>query len=276
MNQTITPQHIADFKEYLTAAGKNDNTIKKYIFDITRFSQYLDELCGADEHSAIAADTSSYDTSSVDKEHTESDENIAFNELTVNLIESYIDSLKEKGYATSSLNTVICCINTYCKCFGLDINVPNLRRRKASATEESAYLTSSEYSRLIKTAISLEDYRFAILIQVIADTDIRMNELSFITVDTLEDGRVLLDTRADGELEVQLPKQMLDGLREYARRYEVVSGSLFCTSTGKPLDRSNIWKRLKFLAEEAGIECTKVSPRNLKKKQAREYYPVFY
>ena len=47
------------------------------------------------------------------------------------------------------------------------------------------------------------------------------------------------------------------------------------TRTGKPLDRSNIWKMLKKLAALTKVAAKKVFPHNLRHLFARAYYQKF-
>lgn len=44
------------------------------------------------------------------------------------------------------------------------------------------------------------------------------------------------------------------------------------TRNGKPLERSNIWRQMKSLCEEAGVEKEKVFPHNLRHLFARLFY----
>lgn len=50
--------------------------------------------------------------------------------------------------------------------------------------------------------------------------------------------------------------------------------SRFVTRTGKPLNRSNIWRDMKALCESADVEPEKVFPHNLRHLFARTYYTL--
>ena len=58
----------------------------------------------------------------------------------------------------------------------------------------------------------------------------------------------------------------------YIREKGIESGPIFCTKSGKPLDRSNIWKQMKRLCEKANVAQSKVFPHNLRKLFARTFY----
>lgn len=49
---------------------------------------------------------------------------------------------------------------------------------------------------------------------------------------------------------------------------------LVVSKNGKPLDRSNIWKMLKNLCEDAGVSKDKVFPHNFRHLFARTYYSI--
>ena len=52
------------------------------------------------------------------------------------------------------------------------------------------------------------------------------------------------------------------------------AGAVFTTRTGKPLDRSNIWRDMKSLCESANVAPDKVFPHNLRHLFARTYYTL--
>lgn len=61
-------------------------------------------------------------------------------------------------------------------------------------------------------------------------------------------------------------------LKQYIRRKKIRTGAIFVTENGKPWDRSNIWREMKALCQEAGVNPGKVFPHNLRHLFARTYY----
>ena len=49
-------------------------------------------------------------------------------------------------------------------------------------------------------------------------------------------------------------------------------GCIFIKKSGKPIDRSNIWREMKNLCEESGVKSEKVFPHNLRHLFAKIYY----
>lgn len=63
-------------------------------------------------------------------------------------------------------------------------------------------------------------------------------------------------------------------LKAYLKKQKITAGAVFVTRTGRPLDRSNIWRAMKALCESAGVEPSKVFPHNLRHLFARAYYAL--
>ena len=71
---------------------------------------------------------------------------------------------------------------------------------------------------------------------------------------------------------VFLPEALCVLLERYAKAREITSGPVFITRRGKPVDRSNVWRDMKKLAEEAQVDAEKIFPHNLRHLFARMYY----
>ena len=72
----------------------------------------------------------------------------------------------------------------------------------------------------------------------------------------------------------ELRDKLCRELKKYVRSCHIISGSIFITRSGKPLDRSNIWSEMKKLCKRAGVEALKVFPHNLRHLFARTYYSI--
>lgn len=131
------------------------------------------------------------------------------------------------------------------------------------------------YEALLRTALEQKNYRQVLMIQICAVTDIRMNELRYLTVEALDAG-VIKVPRAGESFEIFLPQDLVGDLYEYIDFQEISEGIIFCTRKGTPLDRSYIWKQMKELAVEAGIDPDKVYPQNLKRQLVRSHFSVTY
>ena len=120
----------------------------------------------------------------------------------------------------------------------------------------------------------MSNERLAALIQTICSTGIRVSELQAITVESLERGYAQVNSK--GKIRhILMPRKLRKLLSDYCRKKGIVHGCVFITEGGRPLDRGNIWKMMKVLAERANVPTHKVFPHNLRHLFARTYYEKY-
>ena len=194
-------------------------------------------------------------------------------ELTKTALISWKEHLIGK-YAPASVNAMIAAVNGYVKYMGwMELMVKPLKIQRSLFLEEEKELTREEYVRLVKAAQSKENERLALVIQTICATGIRVSELKFVTVEAVQSGRAEISNK--GKLRIVfLPEGLRKLLRRYIRNQKKTAGAVFTTRTGRPLDRSNIWRDMKKLCEDAGVSEKKVFPHNLRHLFARTFYSV--
>lgn len=177
-------------------------------------------------------------------------------------------------YAPASVNSMLAAVNGFLRHVGRnDLCVKPLKIQRSLFLEESRDLTRREYARLVAAARGKENERLSLVIQTLCATGIRVSELKFITVEALHTGRA--EIRGKGKLRlVFLPGKLRKLLKEYARKQKKTAGAVFTTRTGKPLDRSNIWRDMKALCQSAGVPKEKVFPHNLRHLFARTFYAL--
>ena len=95
-----------------------------------------------------------------------------------------------------------------------------------------------------------------------------MSELRFITAEAVQTDRAEITNKGKRRT-VFLPDKLRRLLKKYLQGQKKTAGAVFTTRTGKPLDRSNIWRDMKALCESAGVEPGKVFPHNLRHLFAR-------
>ena len=100
-----------------------------------------------------------------------------------------------------------------------------------------------------------------------------MSELRFITAEAVQTDRAEITNKGKRRT-VFLPDKLRRLLKKYLQGQKKTAGAVFTTRTGKPLDRSNIWRDMKALCESAGVEPGKVFPHNLRHLFARTFYHV--
>ena len=178
------------------------------------------------------------------------------------------------SHAPSSVNSMLAAVNTFLAFMGWrELTVKPLKIQKALFSDESRELTRAEYARLVRAAEREANQRLSLVIQTICSTGIRVSELRFITAEAVALGRAEVVNKGKRRT-VFLPDKLRRLLQRYLKAQKKTAGAVFTTRTGKPLDRSNIWRDMKKLCESAGVEPSKVFPHNLRHLFARTYYTL--
>ena len=175
-------------------------------------------------------------------------------------------------HSSSTVNTMLAAVNGFFRYMGwCDVTVKLLKVQKALFRDEARELSCKEYERLVKTADRKGNTRLSLLIQTICATGIRVSELKYVTVEAVKKGKTEVFNKGKRRI-IFLPGKLCQILKHYIHKQKIESGTLFVTKTGKPLDRSNIWRYMKELCDNAGVEPSKVFPHNLRHLFARMFY----
>lgn len=176
------------------------------------------------------------------------------------------------NYAASSVNSMLTAVNVFLKELGwYDCVVKSLKIQKEAFRAGERELTSEEYYQLLETADKKGNTRLCLIMQTLCATGIRISELKYITVESLNIGRTTVYCKGK-QRTVLLPAVLSRKLRRYVRERKILNGAVFITRTGSAVDRSNICREMKALCEEAGIQREKVFPHNLRHLFAVTYY----
>lgn len=234
----ITNELILSFKTYLIEEEKSENTIDKYIRDVTFFMIWLTSR-----------------------------------KVTKILTLEYKKELCEK-YAPASVNAAISSLNSFFEFAGWhDIRIKALKIQRQIFSNKDKKLTKAEYERLLTAAKNKKNERLYLLMQTICSTGIRVSELKFVTCEAVKKGQAVISCKGKMRT-IFLPKELCRMLKEYIKEQGIKGGSVFVSRNGKPLDRSYIWKMLKNLCEAAGVSKDKVFPHNFRHLFARTYYSL--
>lgn len=228
------------FRTALLEEEKSDATIDKYMRDVRRFFHYA-AVCTPEGR------------------------------VTKELVIRYKKEL-QKTYAVASVNSMIASLNHFFKYMGwYDCVVKSLKVQKDTFRAGERELTKEEYFRLLEAAKHRKNERLYCLLQTLCATGIRVSELRFITVKALRCGRAQVSMKNKTRT-VLLPASLCALLKNYIQKKNIVSGSIFITRSGRPMDRSNILHDMKKLCREARVKKAKVFPHNLRHLFACTYY----
>lgn len=138
---------------------------------------------------------------------------------------------------------------------------------------ENKELSKEEYKRLVHTANQQGKKRIGLILQTICATGIRVSELASITVPAVKKGVVTIYNKGK-ERQIVILRDLQLRLLMYINKAEIKQGSVFQTKTGKPIDRTWVWREMKKLCERAKVEKDKAFPHNLRHLFARTFYTL--
>ena len=236
--RTVTNKLVEKFREYLYEEEKSNATVSKYICDIKKLKEY------ANGH-----------------------------ELDKKLIVSYKEYLQNKGcYKSGSINSFLVAANCFFQFMGWnDLKIKTRKVQKKAFMPNNMDLSKAEYKKLVAAAEKSGKIQLAMLIQTLCAIGLRVSELAFITVKSVNEGTVNVYCKGK-ERQILIPKALQIKLLYYIHKNGTKNGVVFRTRSGKPINRSNIWREMKSLCKEAGVEQEKVFPHNLRHLFAKTFY----
>ena len=235
----VTDADVRRFAAYLTEREYSPATISKYTHDARALMDYAPE--GIPDKAAL------------------------------NGFRAY---LAERGYCPASVNSMLGAVNLFLAFLGSDWRLKYVKVQRRTFLPADKELSRAEYERMIRAAEREGNARLALLVQTLCALGLRVSELRAVTVESLRGGEATIANK--GKLRtILIPDTLAKKLTEYCAERGIVSGSVFVTRTGRPLDRSNVWKMLKKLAEAAKVLAKKVFPHNLRHLFARTHYGKF-
>ncbi len=228
-------EQITAYENYLIEEEKSAATVEKYLRDVRAFETFV---CG--------------------------------NEPSKCELIRYKKSIAET-YAPASVNSMLVSVNSFLKFIGrADCCVKLLKIQRQIFASEKKELTAAEYKRLLAAA---KNTRLELVIQTICETGIRVSELKYITVEAVREGKAVVDCKNKTRV-IFIPSPLRKVLLGYIKKSDLTAGSVFVTKSGKPLNRSNIWRDMKALCERANVAADKVFPHNLRHLFARTFYAI--
>ena len=224
---SISEKELTCFAACLRAGEKSAATIEKYLREAARFAAWL-----------------------------------GGNDLSRESARAYKDELAAER-APAGVNGAVAALNSlfdFLEAPGCRLK--SLRIQRKIFRDEARELTQNEYRRLLTAAKYEKNERLLLVMEAICATGIRVSELKFFTVEAVRQG--LADVTNKGKTRtVFFPGKLWKALLRYARARRIVSGPVFVTRNGKPLNRSNIWRekdivRLADILGHSSINTTRI------------------
>ena len=236
-NHILTMDQFNLFRWHLKQEDREQSTIEKYLRDLRLFAIWL---AGRTVTAEVVADWKNY--------------------------------LRTEGYKSETINSKLSSLNkffTFMQWPECRMKYLKIQRKMFRSPERE--LAKGEYLRLLETADALGKVRLRLLIETICATGIRVSEVKYITVETVQAG--CTDIALKGKIRtILLPRKLCRKLQKYAKKQKITSGEIFLTRSGKGISRRQIWAEMKALCKKASVAPSKVFPHNLRHLFARTFY----
>ena len=235
--RTLNTAQIQEFFDYLVREEKSTATCEKYLRDVRMFARFAGEQA-----------------------------------MTKETVVAWKKELIAQGYAVRSVNSMLASVNSFLGFLGWhECKVKNIRLQRQTYCTEDKELTKAEYLRLLSASKTNEQYN--LVLQTICGTGIWVSELRYFTVEAVQSGEITVSCKSKTRT-ILVPDKLKKQLLNYAEQRNIHSGAVFLGKSGKPLDRSSIWRQMKQLCKAAGVKERKVFPHNLRKLFARTFYGI--
>ena len=235
----IDSKVLQDFHAHLINHEYSPSTIRKYLYDIQVFVNY------------------------VNGEIREKGQLV-----------SYREYLRSRGFAARSINSMIASVNALMSMLGSDWRIKGEKIQKECFVDPTRHLTKEDYEKMVRFAEAQNNIRLALILQTLCSLGIRVSELSGITFECLSAGCAVI--RNKGKVRtIIIPDNLAEKLTAYCMDKGITAGPVFISRYGNPLDRSNIWKMIKKIGEMVKIAAEKVFPHNLRHLFARTHYAMY-
>ena len=237
MAHTLTERDLTEFQQALRDMERSPATVEKYARDVGAFYHWLPPEKEVDREAVLA----------------------------------YKAALCRRC-APASVNSMLAALGAFfCWRGWPECRVKPLRIQRRAFRGKDWELTRAEYHRLLAAAEGRGDRRLWLLLQILASTGVRASEVRYITVEAAEQGRAEISLKGKVRT-ILLPGKLCRMLLKYARKEKIASGQLMRTRSGKPMNRKEIWARMKGLCGAAGVDGRKVFPHNLRHLFALAFY----
>lgn len=186
----LSSRQISDFACHLKCEERAQGTIDKYLRDVCTFAGWLDGR-----------------------------------EVTKEVVIQWKEALLSSGDAPVTVNSKLSAANSLFRSLGWEkCRVRFLKNQRQLFRDNSRELTRAEYGRLLDAARGLGRERFAMLIETMCATGIRVSEVRYITVESAKNG--MTENSMKGKIRtLLLPGKLCRKLLKYVRKIELPPGN---------------------------------------------------
>ena len=237
-----------DFKLYLRVNKHlSANSVDSYMIDITKYIEFLKKK---------------YDVRNL-------------NEINTDMVKKYIQTLKKGGFESSSISRKISAIKAFHKHISNKLQITDCAKviRKPKKEEKLPItLSIEEINMMFDTIKGSEplDLRNRCMLEFLYGSGLRISELLDLTPQNIHIHSKELNVIGKGNKEriVPLSDMAIDAFNKWMSKGKIhiktkPGNYLFVNKNGDKLTRQGVWKLIKEIAKNAGIE-KEISPHTLR------------
>lgn len=193
-------------------------------------------------------------------------------EVCAEAVAGWKERLLHLGYAPVTINSMLSAVNSFLRCMGWEnCRARFLRIQRRVFRDTDRELGRGDYQRLLRAAERTGRRWLGLLLETICGTGIRVSEVRSVTVEAAKQGRANINLK--GKIRtILLPGKLCRKLLKYAKKERISSGEIFLTKNGAGMSRQQIWREMKGLCAEAGVQERCVFPHNLRHLFATVFY----
>ena len=237
MEKHIGKEQLMAFAHHLQIEERAPGTIEKYLRDIRTFVAWLEER-----------------------------------QMNKETVVAWKEHLLTAGYAPQTVNSMLAAVNGLLDYVGRgDQKVKPVKCQRTIFRAKERELTKVEYLRLLDAARRQGKRRLFLIMETVCATGIRISELKYITVQAAQAGQAVVNCKGKCRV-ILIPRKLCRQLLKWAKDKKITVGPIFQTSSGKPVDRSNVWREMKGVCAAAGVDSRKLFPHNLRHLFAVAFY----
>ena len=179
---------------------------------------------------------------------------------TVQSLQAWRQDLERRGYRPRSINSRLAAANGYFRwCGRYDLLLHYAPPTRAALPA----MTRPEYLRLLCVARSGGQQQLYLLVKLFALTGLPLQCLPGVTPAVVQAGGGMLPCRGQ-PFALQLPGCLQQELLAYIARQGITAGPVFLSRSGRPINRSNLCRKLQELCRAAHVPEEKGNPRSLR------------
>lgn len=183
-------------------------------------------------------------------------------EITLEILDEF-NAWQMTKYNAASVQTAIYGVNRYLEFIDCPHRIKRMEQPRERAYPAGDSFTMEEYLRILSAVKRTGDERLYAIVETVCGTGLKLSELKYLMVESLDEGKVILPS----DQKVCLSKKLCEKLREYCLDNGIDRGVIFRTRCGNLPDRSNISRSIKKACESTGIE-----PEKINMKMLRNFY----